>query len=484
MNPSKGLFFLERGLYMVKSHIVLQKIYSISQKAGQPRLFIQNLPCECASFAPGEEIYIWVDEQEKQIHLQNKPFEGRDEERVHVSSRTNATGIRRPLIDTAKRTFQSIIAIEDKVELLVYRFEDFSRITISPLKFKFDSMEVTSSLKDQRIRLLSISAGAGIGTSHFKDTGYYTPVQEIELEEDSADTLHQNFPNSLVSNCDIRDCNLAVQSDVALVTLPCNNHSSLGSRTEDMFDNLGIAAAKILIHSKPQIIFFENVPSYFNSRSFTDLKDLLSTDFPCWTKPINLESYDFGSIAKRDRSYVVAFKDEDLMMQFRFPSPPKKVKRPKLKSFLEKVEDQVWKPIDLWNASFKAKKEKNNAWADRSTELTFVDEEATLIQCVPKRYRSQSASNSYVLSTDKKSWRFLTVNELRKIFSISSWFKFSKSTPLLRVYEQIGQSACGLVFRAFANEIARILSKSTLRKGPDKSIMEIDQYGQLTMTLF
>jgi DNA (cytosine-5)-methyltransferase 1 len=140
------------------------------------------------------------------------------------------------------------------------------------------------------------------------------------------------------------------------------------------------------------------------------------------------------------------------------------VRRKKLKEFLDpKGTEHEWKPLDKWFASFNSKAEKNNSWADRSTDLTFVDENATMLQCIPKRYRSHSASNSYVLHPDKQHWRFLTISELRRIFGIPDDFQFSVHTPVWRVYEQIGQSACGRVFRAFANEIATVFFKSKFR---------------------
>jgi DNA (cytosine-5)-methyltransferase 1 len=53
-----------------------------------------------------------------------------------------------------------------------------------------------------------------------------------------------------------------------------------------------------------------------------------------------------------------------------------------------------WKSISKFMESFNSRE----AWRDRSLELTFVDKNADRIQCIPKRYSSQCASNSYVKS--------------------------------------------------------------------------------------
>jgi DNA (cytosine-5)-methyltransferase 1 len=410
--------------------LILQKVYQISRKRETPRIWLQHLVCEASGFKPGEELYILVDNEEKAILIQNRPFKDADYvnvHRVHVSSRVNkVSGQPRPLVDSARDEYASVISIQDKVEICVYQLGDYSRVVVQPLRFRLFQTDTLETQCDQRIRLLSIAAGAGIGTSYFRDTQYFTPVQEIELEEDSAETLKLNYPHSFLFNGDLRDCNTVAKSDVALVTLPCNEHSSLGDGDQGVFLNLTIATSKIIKAAAPRMIFFENVPQYYKSRAFTDLQDLLLSDFPYWIGPVKLDSYDFGSIAKRERSYAVAFQCKEDMLEFRVPSPPTSVRRKKLKEYLDpKGTHHEWKPLEKWFESFKSKKEKNNSWADRSTDLTFVDENATMLQCIPKRYRSQSASNSYVLSPDRKQWRFLTISELRKIFGIPEDFQFS-----------------------------------------------------------
>lgn len=449
--------------------LILQKVYQISQKNKTPRIWLQHLVCEASGFVPGQELFIKLNEEDKEILIQNRKFE--EEERgeihqVHVSSRKNKySGEARPLVDSARESYASVISIQDKVEIRVYNLGDYSRVVVRPLQFKLFDTETFESSRDERIRLLSIAAGAGVGTSYFRATSYFTPIQEIELDEDSAENLKLNYPNSFLYNGDIRDCNVVAKADVALVTLPCNEHSSLGDGDQGIFTNLSLATSKIIKAAEPRIIFFENVPAFYNTWAYSDIQDLLLNDFPYWIGPVKIESHDFGSIAKRERCYSVAFQNQEDMMDFRIPSPPKTVRRKKLKEFLDpKGTEHEWKSLDKWFVSFKSKAEKNISWAERSTDLTFVDENATMIQCIPKRYRSHSASNTYVIHPDKQHWRFLTVTELRRIFGIPDDFKFSVHTSLWRIYEQIGQSACGRVFRAFANEIARIFFKSNLRK--------------------
>lgn len=65
-----------------------------------------------------------------------------------------------------------------------------------------------------------------------------------------------------------------------------------------------------------------------------------------------------------------------------------------------------WKPIDTWLNNFNEVGKNGGSWKDRSIDKTFVKGNAIELQCIPKRYTSQSASNSYILSEDEKSFRF------------------------------------------------------------------------------
>lgn len=208
--------------------LILQKVYQISKKKENPRIFLQHIVCEASGFVPGQQLYIKMDEKDKEILIQNREFEDEDSEdihQVHVSSRVNkVSGEARPLVDSARDSYSSVISIQDKVEICVYNMGEYSRVVVRPLRFKLFKTDTFDTPSDERIRLISIAAGAGIGTSYFRDTQYFTPVQEIELEEDSAENIKLNYPNSFLFTGDLRDVNVVAKADVALVTLPCNEH--------------------------------------------------------------------------------------------------------------------------------------------------------------------------------------------------------------------------------------------------------------------
>ncbi|CAM4052075.1 DNA cytosine methyltransferase [Paenibacillus alkaliterrae] len=472
----------------MKTRLLLQKVYTVSSKREKPRLWLQHLVCEAANFKPGTDLFIRVNEEDKTIMVQNRPYDdGGDVHEVSVSSRVNrVSGQPRPLVDASGEKFSTVLCIQDKIEISVYRNGDYGQVIVRPLRFRLFESETFGSPADERLRLLSICAGSGIGSSLFVDTSYYTATMEVELEEDSASVLKHNFPYSFLFNGDLRDCNTVAKADVAFVSLDCAEFSSLGNLNQGYFSNLILGTYKILKAAEARVIFYENVPQFYQSTAYNDLQQLLSHEFPYQVGPIRLESHAFGSIARRDRSYAVSFRDKEDFDLFRIPKPPA-VRHKRLKEFLDpRSTVHVWKSLDRWMDSFKSKAEKNNSWSERNIDKTFVDENATEIQCIPRRYRSHCASNSYVLSDDRKSWRFLTISELRRIFSIPEWFEFPAHIPVYRIYEMIGQSVCGRVIRAFANEISSVFFRRyAIEETPkreennDHMKFSLDQTGQI-----
>jgi DNA (cytosine-5)-methyltransferase 1 len=168
----------------------------------------------------------------------------------------------------------------------------------------------------------------------FVDTQYYTAVQEVEIEDDSAEVLKHNFPHSFLFNGDMRGCNVVAKSDVAFISLDCSEFSVIGDGDQRYFDNLVLWTYKILKAAEPSVLFSENVPSFYNSTCYNDLKELLSPEFPFIIGPIQIDSYDFGSIAHRKRSYTVYLRNKEDFEHFREPKALS-FRRFKLKHYLD-----------------------------------------------------------------------------------------------------------------------------------------------------
>ncbi|CAM3208499.1 DNA cytosine methyltransferase [Paenibacillus taichungensis] len=439
-------------------NLVMKKVYKVTEKALKPRVWIYSLVCESAGFLPGQKLYISTDQNANEIIVQNQPVT-EDDHVVHVSSKRTSKGAQRPIVDTAKESYRSIIDVDHKVEMCVYKDNDLSRVIIKPLEFSLFKKESMVRTNDERISTFTICSGAGFVTSAFQDSGYFSSVGAIELDEDSGAVYRHNFPSTFLFSGDLLDCNTVTEADVTVVTLPCNEASPLGNHEEGTFNNLSLAASELIRATKCRAIFFENVNDFYKTSAYQTLKELLSDEFPFW-KESHIEAIDFGSIARRSRTYVVAVRTEEDFTNFSFPKPPERIRRKKLKEYLDgKHVAQHWKPLENFMDSFKAKADKNNSWKDRSLSKTFVDPQVTEIQCIPKRYRAQSASSTYLVSEDKQSFRFLTIAEIRKILSVPDWFEYPDYISETRKYEMIGQSVDCRVIKSIANNIAAMFFK-------------------------
>ncbi|NRD80891.1 DNA cytosine methyltransferase [Bacillus sp. BRMEA1] len=436
---------------------LLKRVYAKRQKAGKDGIWLQHLVCETAALKEGDPLYVKVGEEE--IILQNLPFK-HDSHIIHVSGRLNKTSNkRRPLVDSCGDKYASVLSLTDKVEIIVQKKDELSQIIVRPLQYKLMETDTIPSQKDERLRVLSLGAGCGIGTAALLSTNYFVPVMEIEMEDDSAEVLKHNYPNSLLFHGDMKDVHSVTKADVALVTMPCNESSTLGLNEGNVMNSLAIAAAKIILSSQAEVVFFENVPQWYKTSDWTLLNDLLKEEYPYFTEQ-QVEAWDFGCLSTRLRKYVVCFRDQEMFMNFQFPKPPK-VRRRKLKDFLDgKHVIHEWKSLDTWMTNFE---NRDSSWRDRNLDKTFVTEDCTQINAIPKRYRGQSASSTYVLSKDKKHWRFLSVNEIRNILDVPEWFEFPKHIRPTRIYEMLGQSVSCQVFKAIANNIAAVFMKKAMK---------------------
>ncbi|KQN96830.1 DNA cytosine methyltransferase [Paenibacillus sp. Leaf72] len=464
--------------------LALKKVYTVTKKQERPRIWLYELICEAAGFKPGDELFIASDQSNQQITIKNVPI-GSADDKVHVSSRKNETsGKLRPIVDTAKESYRSIIDIKQKIEISVYRDGAESMVVVQPLKFQMFEKEIMVRPNDERITTFTICSGAGYVSAAFQDTGYFSSVGAVELEEDSAAVYNFNFPSTFLFNGNLLDCSTVAKADVAIVTLPCNEFSSLGNAEGGVFNNLSLAATDLIRATQCRTIFFENVPSFYKTDAYLSMKELLKNDFLYWQEE-NIEALDFGSIARRNRTYAVAFRHREDFLNFQFPKPPKNIRRKKLREYLDgKNVQHAWKPLEKWMKSFSEKVEKGNSWKDRSLTKTFVDRDATEIQCIPKRYTGQSASSTYLLSEDKQSFRFFSIDEIRRILSVPDWFEYPDYIGKIRQYEMIGQSVDCRIIKSIANTLATMWYKvKCIGGGDDCSIQVRNEIHDTAITL-
>jgi site-specific DNA-cytosine methylase len=207
----------------------------------------------------------------------------------------------------------------------------------------------------------------------------------------------------------------------------------------------------------------EQVPSFYRSRSYRQLRELLAAGgFKNFYETV-IDAHPFGSIPSRVRGYAVAFKKN---IDFTWPEAPRIPVR--FRPTVGQVIGPDWeskgefKPIDgsyieqLQNRSG----ERNNFTAEHNRTLVGLQD--TRMAAVLKSYSRTNSTSSYLIHPDGKNWRKFLASELSRFMHIPSWFEFPEWMSENQRTQLIGQSVDGGVVRAIGVEVAVSLMKADI----------------------
>lgn len=170
----------------------------------------------------------------------------------------------------------------------------------------------------------SLFAGIGGIDLGFEQAGFEV-VWANEIDKDACTTYRANFPNTLLSEADIRTLDFSGLSkiDVLAAGFPCQPFSVCGKKKgfSDERGNLFFEIMRAADTLHPPIIFLENVANlteHDNGRTFNVIhNELASRDYII--RYMIADACDYGIPQHRTRTYIVAFKSEDTGNQFVFP---------------------------------------------------------------------------------------------------------------------------------------------------------------------
>lgn len=174
------------------------------------------------------------------------------------------------------------------------------------------------------MRIGSLFAGIGGIDLAFEQAGFNV-VWANEIDKDACKTYRHNFPNTLLSELDIRklDASTIPDFDVLTAGFPCQSFSVCGNRKgfADERGNLFFEIMRIADVKKPRIIFLENVANlveHDNGKTFSRIHDELSKR-EYYIRYLVADACNYGIPQHRTRTYIVAFKDYEICTGFRFP---------------------------------------------------------------------------------------------------------------------------------------------------------------------
>lgn len=179
-------------------------------------------------------------------------------------------------------------------------------------------------MKVDKPKVCSLFAGIGGIDLAFEQAGYEI-VWANEFDSDTCKTYKYNFPDTVLSECDIRKVNADDIPDFDILTagFPCQSFSICGNKKgfSDERGNLFFEIMRIADAKKPKIIFLENVANlteHDNGKTFNRIHNELS-ERNYYIRYIIADACNYGIPQHRTRTYVVAFKDYDVCNRFCFP---------------------------------------------------------------------------------------------------------------------------------------------------------------------
>lgn len=466
----------------MKSNVkMIRNLRTSINKYGNPRIFIEPAVLETGNFEVGESIsYTYINQA-----LVIKKAE--DSEYKVAKRKRPSWDKHRPLIDYSNSELAMLFRVREKIDILVS-----DSVIVIRKEQSFDlcvigqpRLETNNPLK--KLTFASFPSGAGIASAALESTGYFDSKLGADVWDLAVESYIHNFSNGSCYWGDIRSLNPSYipSVDVAWLSPPCVEYSSLGKLSNGIIEGLGPHFARMVMAANPKALIIEQVPSYFRSRSFEQLKGLLAPLFPYWNVRV-LDAYDYGSVAGRRRGYAVAMADSE---DFQFPTIPNLPEHRRLT--IGQVIGSDWEEGNWRNIKGTAMEHllnkcgNNNFTADKNRTLVGLDDKR--ISCIIANYSSINVTSSHLLHPDNPNkWRLFRSDELARFLEVSDSFSFPEHISENQRTRLLGQSIDGKVVKAIGIEVAYSLMKQRVQKAVQKQPIipvEENQNNQLAFIL-
>lgn len=173
--------------------------------------------------------------------------------------------------------------------------------------------------------ITSFFAGVGGIDIGFENETNFKVIYANELDKFARRTYEANF-NLKVDSRDIREINEheVPMSNILLAGFPCQPFSVAGYRKgfEDERGGLFFDTLRMIINSKPEVVFLENVKNMVNhdkGNTFKVIRESLEVN-GYYLKWAVLNAKDYGNIPQnRERIYIVGFSSKKAFDNFEFP---------------------------------------------------------------------------------------------------------------------------------------------------------------------
>lgn len=170
------------------------------------------------------------------------------------------------------------------------------------------------------------------------------------------------------------DENTIPEHDILCAGFPCQAFSISGKQRgfEDSRGTLFFDVARIVKAKRPKIVFMENVKNFATHDNGHTLEVVKATmeelGYTFYQKVLN--AVDYGIPQKRERIYMVCFRNDLNIKEFKYPKPFKLTKH--VEDFLIKDEEMV-KPLFVERQDIFFNGTEDNEYSDKSIRLGIVN---------------------------------------------------------------------------------------------------------------
>ena len=289
-------------------------------------------------------------------------------------------------------------------------------------------------------------------------------VYSNEWDKFAKEVYYNNFgdiPDDDITKVDER---LIPDHDILCAGFPCQSFSISGKQNgfDDDRGNLFFDIIRIIKHKKTKIIFMENVKnlvSHNNGKTLLTIKnEIQKLGYSFYYKVLN--ATDYGIPQKRERIYIVCFRNDLNIKNFKFPEPVKLMKH--LEDLLLD-NNQIPNNFYINRDDIVIKNTKDNQYSNKSIKLGIVNKggQGERIYSTKGVAITLSAYGGGVFSKtggyfiDGK-YRKLMPRECARIMGYPDSFKIINNKN--QAYKQFGNSVVIDVLQYIAIQIAKHIS--------------------------
>lgn len=314
----------------------------------------------------------------------------------------------------------------------------------------------------EKLRLASMFAGIGGICLGFKQAGFDI-VWANDNDSAACNTYRHNFGKDYLVESNIKKINPDNLPDFEVLAagFPCQSFSIAGKQLgfKDPRGNLFFEVARIINGKRPRIVFLENVGNlveHDDGKTFLVIYNSL-VQFGYYVKYKVMDAQVYGNIPqRRNRIYIVAFKDYEDCNKFSFPEEV-----PLVTNIFDLI-DRTEKHSDCYYYT------KESRFYESLIEMVKDNSLVYRINDGGRCGKGKSVSQTLVASMgnftdrvpiilDDFGIRRFTPQECLLLQGFPQGYVFSPSMTMKAAYTQAGNSVCVPVVRRIAASIAKIL---------------------------